>query len=73
MVYVISVNEDCKKISHSCLLLREILNLGILVLKEKNIYIQLFYANLKFSNIIFNAYFKFIFESQICFRILRAF
>lgn len=39
MVYVISVSEDAKKTSHSYLLLREILMLGDLSPKGKNIYI----------------------------------
>jgi hypothetical protein len=37
-----------------------------------HIHIQLFYANLKFCNII-NPCSEFIFESQTCFKILRTF
>lgn len=40
--------------------------------KEKK-YVQLFYAKLKFSNIIFNPYFKFIFKIQTCLKILKYF
>lgn len=51
MVCVISVSEDAKKTNHVYSLLREILMVWDLSPKGKHTYIQLVYANLKFSNI----------------------
>ena len=62
MVCVISVSEDAKKTYHVYSLLREILMVWDLSPKGKNTYIQLVYANLKFSNI--QCIFWIIFESQ---------